>query len=104
MNYVVANVKLTRYFRVIMFCRFDGVALDPEQDVVDVPIVSDACIPPLELHLYNSTGITCMDLQYYPMILARRGQAFNSTCKALSEDKKGLHTTLVSKQTHSISS
>ena len=88
-----------------MFCRFDGVVLDPEQDVIDVPIVSDACIPPLELHLYNSTGITCMDLQYHPMILARRGQAFNSTTsKALSEDKKGLRTTMVSKQKHPISS
>ena len=88
-NYFVANVKFPRSFRVIVFCRLDGVALDPEQDVVDVPIVGDACIPPLELHLYNSTGITCMDLQYYPVILARRGQAFNSTSKALSEDKKG---------------
>ena len=81
----------------MFFCRFDGVALDPEQDVVDVPIVSDACIPPLELHLYNSTGITCMDLQYYPMMLFRRGLASNSTSKALSEDTKGVRTRMVSK-------
>ena len=73
--------------------------MDPEQDVVDVPIVSDACIPPLELHLYNSTGITCMDLQYDPMTLFRRGQASNSNSKALSEDKKGLRTKMASEQT-----
>ena len=73
-NYFVAKVNIPRYFRVIVFCRFDGVVLEPEQDVVDVPIVSDACIPPLDLHLYNSTSITCMALQYYPMTLFQRGQ------------------------------
>ena len=78
--------------------------MDPEQDVVDVPIVSDACIPPLELHLYNSTSITCMDLQYYPMTLFKRGQASNSNSKALSEDKKGLRTMMDSKKKRPVSS
>ena len=81
-NLFVANLDLLRCVRVICFCRFDGVVVDPEQDVVDVPCVGDACIPPLDLHLYNSIGITCMDLQYDPMTLLRRGPACNSNSNA----------------------
>ena len=72
MNYCVPNLNFPRSFRVIVFSRFDGVVVDSEQDVVDVQIVGDAGIPPLELHLHNSIGITCMDLQYDPMTLLRR--------------------------------
>ena len=48
-NYFVANSDVPRYVRVIVFVLsgFDGVVVDPEQDVVDVPIVGDAGIPPL---------------------------------------------------------
>ena len=68
-------------------CRFDGVVVDPEQDVVDVPTVGDTGIPPFELHLYNSIGTTCMDLQYDPMTLLRRGRPCNSKSNALNENK-----------------
>ena len=63
--------------------------MDPEQDVVDVPCVGDACIPPLDLHLYNSTGITCMDLQYDPMTLLRRVPACNTIGNGFFENKRG---------------
>ena len=84
----VANIEFPRYVRVICFSRFDGVVVDSEQDVVDVPIVSDAGIPPLELHLYNSIGITCMDLQYDPMTLLRRGPACNTIGNGLFENNR----------------
>ena len=84
----MANIDFPRSFRVLAFSRFYGVVVDPEQDVVDVPIVSDAGIPPLELHLYNSIGITCMDLQYDPMTLLRRGPPCNSTSNPLNENKR----------------
>ena len=62
--------------------------MDSEQDVVDVGIGSDAGIPPLELRLYNSIEITCMDLQYDPMTLLTRGPFGNSRRNLLNENKK----------------
>ena len=70
------------------FSRFDGVVVDSEQDVVDVAIGSDAGIPPLELRLYNSTEMTCMDLQYDPMTLLTRGPRGNSKKHLLNENKQ----------------
>ena len=98
-NYCVANFDVPRSVRVIVFSRFDGVVVDPEQDVVDVPIVGVACIPPLELQLYNSIGIACMDLQYDPMTLLRRGPACNSNSNALIENKRGPRKKNDSKET-----
>ena len=58
----------------LFFSRFDGVVVDSEEDVVDVDLGSDASIPPVELRLYNTTEVSCMDLQYDPMTLLTRGQ------------------------------
>ena len=56
------------------FCsRCDGVVVDSEEDVVDVDLGNDASIPPVELRLYNTTEVYCMDLQYDPMTLLTRG-------------------------------
>ena len=76
------------------FSRFDGVVVDSEQDVVDVTIGSDAGIPPLELRLYNSIEITCMDLQYDPMTLLTRGPPGNSRRNPLNENKTSLRNQL----------
>ena len=72
--FFLTNVECRRSFRVIIFSRFDGVVVDSEEDVVDVDLGSDASIPPVELRLYNTTEMTCMDLQYDPMTLLTRGQ------------------------------
>ena len=88
LKYFVGNVNFPRSFRVIAFCRFDGAVVDAEQDVLDVPCLGDACIPPLELHLYNSTGISCMDLQQDPMTLLRRGSARNTIGNGLGDNTR----------------
>ena len=71
------------------FCsRFDGVVVDAEDDFVDINLGSDACIPPVELRLYNTTEVSCMDLQYDPMTLLTRGQLATLKQQLLSEEKK----------------
>ena len=61
-------------FELLFFSRFDGVVVDSEEDVVDINVGSDASIPPVELRLYNTTEVSCMDLQYDPVTLLTRGQ------------------------------
>ena len=79
---------MPKIFPSYFFSRFDGVVVDSEEDVVDVGIGSDASIPPLELRLYNSIEITCMDLQYDPMTLLTRRPQSNSKETLLSENKR----------------
>ena len=56
------------------FSRFDGVVVDSEEDVVAVDIGSDASLPPVDLRLYNTTEMSCLDLKYDPTTLLTRGQ------------------------------
>ena len=70
----------------LFFSRYDGVVVDSDEDVVAVDLGSDASIPPLDLRLYNSTEMTCMDLQYDPMTLLTRGQLATLKKQLLSEE------------------
>ena len=72
-----------------LFCsRFDGVVVDSEEDVVDINVGSDASIPPVELRLYNTTEVSCMDLQYDPMTSLTRGQLATLKQKLECDEKK----------------
>ena len=70
------------------FSRFDGVVVDSEEDVVDINVGSDASIPPVELRLYNTTEVSCMDLQYDPMTSLTRGQLATLKQKLECDEKK----------------
>ena len=74
-----------------MFSRFDGVVVDSEEDVVDINVGSDASIPPVELRLYNTTEVSCMDLQYDPMTSLTRGQLATLKQKLECDEKKSGH-------------
>ena len=50
------NVNYVRYFRVVVFSRFDGEVVNPYDDVVHINFAGVECIPPQDLLLYNSTG------------------------------------------------
>ena len=84
----LTNVECRRSFRVILFSRFDGVVVDSEEDVVDINVGSDASIPPVELRLYNTTEVSCMDLQYDPMTSLTRGQLATLKQKLECDEKK----------------
>ena len=75
-------------FELLFFSRFDGVVVDSEEDVVDINVGSDASIPPVELRLYNTTEVSCMDLQYDPMTLLTRGQLATLKQKLESDEEK----------------
>ena len=65
---------MPKIFSSYLFSRFDGVVVDSEEDVVDINVGSDASIPPVKSRLYNTTEVSCMDLQYDPMTSLTRGQ------------------------------
>ena len=78
---------MPKIFSSYYFSRFDGVVVDSE-DVVDINVGSDASIPPVELHLYNTTEVSCMDLQYDPMTVLTRGHLATLKQNLGSDEKK----------------
>ena len=65
---------MPKIFSCYLFSRFDGVVVDSEEDVVAVDIGSDASLPPVDLRLYNTTEMSCLDLKCDPITLLTRGQ------------------------------
>ena len=58
-----------------MFSRFDGADVDPFANSIDVVFHGGENIPPLDLLLYNTTGVSVTDLHYDPVVIRERGRA-----------------------------